>query len=133
MGFGIALGMLLFGLVVGGAVLMAVGIANGAITWPFADKAQRFEGRGPAESVPLRLGGSIRIEWSASPITPAACRIGARLGAQQDPGVDLEIVTTLVDRQEAAGTPRTFELASRADYVLRVESDCLWSIRVVEE
>ena len=130
MGFGIALGMLLFGLLAAGVIALAIALATGAVTWPFADPAQRFEGRGPAESVPLTLEGQISIEWSASPTSPAACRFGGWLVTQNDPSFSIEIAATMVDRAQASGVPRSIQLARRSDYVIEIESDCAWTVRV---
>jgi hypothetical protein len=131
MGFGIALGMLLFSAVLLGIVVFAIGFANGQITWPFADPAQKFEGTGPADSVPLRLEGSVAVEWTASPANPVACRFGASLLAQGDPMFAERIASTLVDRTESSGVPRALVLVRRSDYYLHVESDCSWAVRLI--
>jgi hypothetical protein len=131
MGFGIALGMLLFSVVLVGIVLFGIAMATGLVTWPFADSAQKFEGRGPADSMPMKLGGAVSIEWTASPTMPVACRFGASLLAQNDAGFSTEIASTMIDRTQASGIPRELELAPRSDYFLHVESDCSWTIRVI--
>ncbi len=133
LGFGFALGMTLFSVLVATLVMVAVAVGTTGLTWPFAEKAQRFDGRGSLESAPILLEGPIRIEWTATPTSPSACRLGARFRATQDAGVNIEIVSTLVERQAASAAPLRFSLARRADYVLSVESDCEWGFRLVNE
>jgi hypothetical protein len=130
MGFGIALGILMFGLLIAAIALVSLGIVNGTITWPLAESAQRFEGRGPAESVPLTLEGPVRIEWTASPISPAPCQFSSRLMTQNDPGFNVELARTMIDRAMASGIPRELDLPRRTDYVLHIESDCDWTLAV---
>ena len=131
MGFGIALGMLLLGLLVA-IVVCRLGVDSGAITWPFADRARRFEGRGPAESTPITLEGAIAIEWSASPTSPVACLFPPSLRMQNDPAYVVEIANTHVDQGLGSGIPRELSLQRRSDYYLRVELDCDWAIRVID-
>jgi hypothetical protein len=131
MGFGIACGMMLFSLVVLVVVLLVAGMVTGVLTWPFAEQAQRFEGRGSAESVPITLEGEIGVEWSASPTTPVACRFASELRAQNDPSLSIELANTMVERSLGSGIPRELALDRRSDYYLVVDSDCDWVIRVI--
>ena len=132
MGFGIACGMMLFTLSVLAIVLFGAGMVTGVLTWPFAEQAQRFEGRGSAESVPMTLDGEVGIEWSATPTTPVACRFASELRAQTDPAVSIELANTMVERSLGSGVPRDLTLERRSDYYLVVTSDCDWVIRVID-
>ena len=130
MGFGIACGMLLFGLVVSAIVLGVLALASGLITWPFAQPGQRFEGVGPADSAALVLEGEYELEWTASPTTPSACGFSASIRSQSDGALNVELAQA---RVEASPTPvghRTIELPAKPDYYLHVESDCRWSMRL---
>jgi hypothetical protein len=131
MGFGIAFGMLLFALLVGALVLGGVAMLGGVITWPFAPQAQRFEGTGPASSVPTSFGGDYRLEWTISPTSPAACRLEAQLQSGSGGAISYNLATEIV---EPTGSPATFsrDMTIGTDtYVLAVESDCRWSVRFV--
>jgi hypothetical protein len=130
MGFGIACGMLLFGLVVAAIVLVVIAMAGGLITWPFAQPGQRFEGVGPADSTLLALEGEYVMGWTATPTTPSACGFSAAIRSQSDSTLNVELAHA---RVEASPTPtghRTIDLPPKPDYYLHVESDCRWSMRL---
>ncbi len=133
MGFGIALGMLLFSMVVVALVGLMIGVSAGLITWPFGESAQKFEGRGPANSAPIQLDGPVTIEWTASPSSPVGCQFGASLLAQNDAGFSIQLASTMIDQAQSSGIPRALALAPRPDYFLRVEPDCSWAIRVIRK
>lgn len=132
MGFGFALGMLLFWVMLGAIALVAIGLAAGALTWPFAGPAgQRFEGRGSAESTPIELGGPTRVEWTAGPTSPAACPLNADLRREADRTTVALLVSTSIP-YASPPVGNTIELSLPAGrYVVRVESGCEWSFRFV--
>lgn len=129
MGFGIALGMLLFTITMAVVVGVAVAITTGLVRWPFAEEGQRFAGRGAADSAPIALEGPVQLEWSASPLG-AACQFDSWLKVQNDAGFRVEIASTSIDKLQASGVPRRLDLPKRSDYYLSVQSDCDWTIRL---
>jgi hypothetical protein len=130
MGFGIALGMVLFFALVLVVVLVAIGLATTTITWPFAEQGQRFQGIGPSDSVPVGLDGTYLVEWAATPTSPSACNLHASLRSKVDPGIEIDLANAGI---EAGPTPiagsRTVTVAG-ASYVVHVESGCSWSLRL---
>lgn len=131
MGFGIALGMLLFFGLVLVAVWVAVGLATSTLTWPFGPQGQQFEGVGPKDSVPIALDGTYRVQWTATPLSPSACTLQASLRSKADAGVDVQLASAISNPSLSPVTGnRTITLAG-TDYFLHVESDCSWSIRLV--
>lgn len=131
MGFGIALGMLLFAVVVGLIGIAVLAMVSGALTWPFATPAQRFEGTGPATSAAFQLDGPYRVEWSASPLSPTACRLDTRL-LSTDANVDYQVLSSFIEPGPPDRTGAAEVNAPAGTYTLAVESDCTWTIRFVK-
>ena len=129
MGFGIALGMLLFA----GAALVVVaivaGLATQTITWPFAQSGLRYEGVGPSDSVSVALAGTYAVAWTVTPTSPNVCFLRVSLRSPTDPAVGVELTNAYID---ASGPPvsgtGSFEVVA-AQYVVHTESPCRWSIR----
>lgn len=129
MGFGIALGMVLFFIALGAVVLLVIGLLTSTITWPFAQQGMRFEGVGPSDSVPVALEGAYEVNWTAAPTSPSACFLKASLRSPTDPGVDVVLANSPVEMVPAAAGARTVSVPS-GQYVVHTESGCRWSIRL---
>jgi hypothetical protein len=133
MGFGIAAGFVLFLLVVMAVLAIAYSVTNSNLTWPLAKRASVFAGTGPADSSAMPLGGAYTIEWAAQPTSPTACRINATLRSQADPSSHRTLVESFVSEAREPVKVTGFNIPARSDYFVRVESDCSWSFRFVEE
>jgi hypothetical protein len=133
MGFGIALGMLLFALVVTLFTVVVVAVVAGWVTWPLAQSGRTFSGTGPADSAALVLEGHQVFEWTASPTTPSACGLWIAVRSQADPGIDIEIARARIEASPIPSGRRALDLAGRSDYFIHVETDCRWSMRLTRE
>ena len=132
MGFGIACGMLLFGLVVLVGFVLVAGLGLGATRLPaLREQAQVFEGTGSADSEEISLVGTYRIEWQLTPPEPGtAC--GLRVIALWMPvGNPVELLPA-VTTSDAAGQSGSRDVVLAAGtYRLRVETACRWRLRLV--
>lgn len=133
-GFGFAAGMTLFWLVLVVVIVAAVALATGVVTltWPFAEAGQRFEGTGPVDSVPTAFDGTYRIDWSATPTSPVACRLDAFLALSgNSPAQQPFLPVATLGAKDSAGD-KTLTIA-RGSYTVHVESDCRWVLRFVRQ
>jgi len=129
MGFGIALGMVLFFAVVLVVVAIAIGLAMSTITWPFAQQGQRFEGVGPNDSAPVALEGEYLVEWTATPTSPSACNLRTSLLSQLNPGTEIALLNSPIEAAPEPITGRLTLSVAAAPYTIHVESGCRWSLR----
>lgn len=129
MGFGIALGMVLFFALVLVVLVIAVGLATSTITWPFAQQGQRFEGVGPSDSAPLALEGAYVVEWTATPTSPSACNLRASLLSQRNPGAEIYLANSPIEAAREPIAGRVTITVAAAPYTIHVESGCSWSLR----
>jgi hypothetical protein len=90
----------------------------------------RFAGSGQATSEPIRLAGTVDVEWTADIATSGqACWHRAAVN-REDRAINSEIV---VDQQVTQGTSGTYTLRGLPDarYLIEVETTCSWSFRLL--
>jgi hypothetical protein len=133
MGFGIAVGFVLFLLLVALLAVAIYAVASGSVTWPFAQRGQVFEGVGPAESATMSLDGTYRVEWSAEPTSPTACFLDARLYPRDGSSRYVPLLYAAIDGTRSAQPIQGLRVPHRDDWFIRVSSDCTWKLRLVEE
>lgn len=134
-GVGFALGAALVGLVgwlIGILIVASVigsflsGLMSGSAN--LMTDPHRFEGTGQATSEPLRLAGTIDVEWTANTPSSQGCWHRAAV-TREDRAINSEIV---VDQQITQATSGTYVLRGLPDarYLIDVGSTCTWSFRL---
>lgn len=118
----------LLGLVLAASLIGAMlsGLTKGSadlITDP-----HRFDGTGAATSVPIRLSGTVDVEWSANTTSTEGCWHRAAV-TREDRAINSE---TVVDQQITQATSGTYVLRGLPDarYLIDVGSTCSWSFRL---
>jgi hypothetical protein len=136
-GFGFAIGAAVVGFVAWliGVVVVASMIGTflsglGGTAGTVVADPHRFSGSGQATSEPIRLAGTVDVEWTADISTSGqACSHRAAVN-REDRAINSEVV---VDQQIAQGTSGTYTLRGLPDarYLIEVASSCLWSFRLL--
>ncbi len=129
MGFGIALGMVLFAVVVALGLLAAVFISTAHLTWPFVEPAMRFEGVGPSDSQAVALDGAYSVAWTASATSPSACLLEASLVTAADRLPAAHIVELPVEAGPETNGQAAITVPA-GQYLVIVRSGCRWSLRL---